>query len=556
MEFSQIASLLVVAALAGSLARALKQPLLIGYLFAGFILALFGIVTDVEVFSGLGQVGVALLLFLVGLEMNLRELPTIGRVALLTGIGQIIFTSSIGFLISLGLGFAILPSIYIAIALTFSSTIIIVKLLSEKNDLDSLYGKISVGFLLVQDFVAVLILMYLAGLGRGALSPIDYLVIGVKGILLLLAVWIFSKRLLPTIFNKFLANSQELLFIASIGWALGVASFVAGPLGFTFEIGGFLAGLALSNLPEHLEIASKTRPLRDFFLTIFFLILGTKLLVSDIGAILVPSLIFSTFVLVGNPAIVMGILGTLGYKKRTSFLSGLTVAQISEFSLILMAMGLTLGHVAESHLAMVILVGVITMTASTYLILGADRIYKFLKDYLSFFERSKPKENALIEKRDLTEHVCLIGADRTGRTLISYLARKKHPFLVIDFNPRVFARLTAEKIPVLFGDITDPEILEIANLNKAKLIISTTSSLSDNLVLLEYLREKRSRAVNIFTALTKDEGVKYYEAGADSVIVPQTVAGEHIKHLLSTYGIGSERIKEMGKANFRRLLAT
>lgn len=319
MEFSQIAILLVVAAVAGVIARYLKQPLLIGYLFAGFILAFLGVVTDIEVFSGLGQIGVALLLFLVGLEMNIRELPSIGKVALLTGLGQIIFTSGIGFLISRLLGFTILPSMYIAVALTFSSTIIMVKLLSEKNDLASLYGRIAIGFLLVQDFVAVLILMFLAGLGRGDVALGGYLFTFGKALVLFALVWILSKKVLPQIFERLIANSTELLFIGSIAWALGVASFVAGPLGFTLEIGGFLAGLALSNMPEHLQIASRTRPLRDFFLTIFFLLLGTRLLVGNLGEVAAPSLVFSLFVLVGNPVIILIILGLMGYKRRTSF---------------------------------------------------------------------------------------------------------------------------------------------------------------------------------------------------------------------------------------------
>ena len=547
--------LLVVAALAGIAAKAFKQPLLIGYLFAGFILSFFGIVGDVEVFSGLGQVGVALLLFLVGLEMNIRELPTIGRVAAITGAGQIIFTSIIGFLISSLLGFGVLQSVYIAIALTFSSTIIIVKLLSQKNDLDSLYGKISVGFLLIQDFVAVIILMFLAGLGRGAVSFSDFGLIGIKALVIFSLVWGLSKKVLPSIFEKFLAKSQELLFIGSIAWALGIASFLAGPVGFTLEIGGFLAGLALSNLPEHLQIASKTRPLRDFFLTIFFIILGTKLVISGISLIMAPALIFSAFVLIGNPLIVLAIMGALGYKKRTSFLAGLTVAQISEFSLILMAMGVGLGHVTEPALAMVILVGVITMTASTYLILGANSVFAFVKDYLGIFERKKPAEIALNKKKNLKDHVVLVGSGRTGKVLISYLIRRHEPLLVIDFNPQVFTRLTADKVPVLFGDVHDPEILDLAQVNKAKLVISTTSGINGNLVLLEHIRSLRTKPDTLMTALTKDDAVKLYEAGASYVIIPHSMAGEHIRHMLSVYGVGSVRIPKIGKSQFNRLIA-
>ena len=256
------------------------------------------------------------------------------------------------------------------------------------------------------------------------MEPSSFIFIAIKGFFLILGTWVLSKKVLPRLFDKFLASSQELLFISSIAWALGVSSFVGGPLGFTIEIGGFLAGLSLSGLPEHLQIASRARPLRDFFLTIFFMILGTKLVIANIGAILVPSLVFSLLVLIGNPLVVLSILGFLGYTRRTSFLSGLITAQVSEFSLILMAMG-ALGHVGQTDVAIVIFVAVITMTVSTYLILGADRIYKNISEYLRFFERKQPKENAVNSKAEINNHIVVVGADRTGRAVISFLKKKK-----------------------------------------------------------------------------------------------------------------------------------
>ena len=555
MEFSQIATLLVVAGVFGLIARLLKQPLLVGYLFAGLFLGLTGLITDVEAFSGLAQIGVALLLFHLGLEMNIRELPAIGKVALFTGIGQIVFTSLIGFLIASALGFDFLPSIYIAIALTFSSTIIMVKLLSEKKDLASLYGKIAVGFLLVQDFVAVVILMFLAGLGRGGRAPVEYILIAIKALILFGLVWTLSKKILPNIFEKLVAHSTELLFIVSIAWALGVASFVAGPLGFSLEIGGFLAGLALSNMPEHLQIAARTRPLRDFFLTIFFLLLGTQLVVpGGILPILPAGIIFSLFVLIGNPIIVLVIMGFLGYRKRTSFLAGLTVAQISEFSFILMALGLGLGHVGQNHVALVIIVGVFTMTVSTYLILGADKIYLKIKKYLSIFERERTRESAYIKPKNLSGHIVLVGSHRSGRTVAAYLQRKNTDFLVVDFNPKVFEQLTAAKIPVVFGDINDTEIMEAASLDRARTVISTISNFTDNLTLLEYLAEIRPKPVSVFTAQTRNEAVKLYEHGATYVVVPEIVAGDYIRHIFEIPGMGKTRLRKMGKSHFNRLL--
>jgi len=552
--FSEIALLLVVASLFGIVANMLKQPLLVGFLFAGVVLSNFGFVGDLEVFSGLGQIGVTLLLFLVGLEMDLKDLKAIGKTALITGMGQIFFTVLFGFLIASLFGYSTLTSIYIAIALAFSLTIIIVKLLSEKKALDSLYGKISIGFLLVQDLVAVILLVYLAGIGGGVSGVGQYLFIGVKAVVLIGTIWFLSRKILPTLFEKYLASSQELLFISSMAWALGISSIVAGPVGFSYEIGGFLAGIALSNLPEHLHIASKTKPLRDFFLTIFFMLLGTKLSFANLDSILIPATVFSIFVLVGNPTIVMSILGALGYKKRTSFLSGLTVAQISEFSLIIAALGLSLGHIDNEIMSIVVLVAVITMTTSTYLVKSSDKIYKKLNKSLSLFERKVVKETALASGEKLSNHIILVGAGRTGKSLSKYFKRRKEKFVIVDFNPHLFTSLTADNLPVLFGDINDSDITEAAGLKRAKLVVSTISNKSDNLALLDEIKNEKNKPITVFTALSKTEAVVYYEAGIDRVILPQTVAADYIKHIFSTYGSTAKKISVLGKNHFKRLL--
>lgn len=558
MDFYQLSLLIVVASGFGIVARLLRQPLLVGYLVAGVVLASLGIVTDGESLNGLGQIGVTLLLFLLGMEMKLSELPSIGKVALLTGIGQIIFTSVIGFFIVTLLGFGILPAVYIAVALTFSSTIIMVKLLSEKKDLNSLYGRISVGFLLIQDFVAIIILMFLSGLGSGVQSPSGYVFMFLKVFALFFFVWILSKKVIPKFFEKVATDSSELILIVSIAWALGLASFIAGPVGFSLEIGGFLAGIAFSNLPEHLQIASRAKPLRDFFLTIFFLVLGTHLVIGGGAMSLLPvAIVLSLFVLIGNPLIVLAIMGFLGYKKRTSFLSGLTVAQISEFSLILMSMGLVLGHVDSSHVSLITLVGVITMTLSTYAILESEKIFKKFSKYLSIFEKSRTKEGVFVTDVDLEDHIVLVGCDRTGRNLYPYLVRKKVPFVVVDFNPEVFSSLSAQNIPVVFGDIGDEDIAEAVNIASARLVISTISKLVDNLTILESLQKMQKeelKPATIFTANDRAEAVKLYEKGAGYVIVPEVVAGDYIRHLIRIYGSRGKRLRKAGKIHFNRLI--
>lgn len=554
MDFSQLAILTVVAALFGIFAKIFKQPLLVGYLFAGIGLAATGIIKDSQTLESLGKIGITLLLFLLGLEMNLKDLPSIGRVALITGTGQILITALLGFLLALFMGLGGLPSAYVAVALTFSSTIIVVKLLSEKKELVSLYGKIAIGFLLVQDLFAILILIFLASVGRGGLQIQDYFLISFKALILLVSVWALSKKILPYLFDKF-ASSIELLFIVSLAWALGFATFVSGSLGFSLEIGGFLAGLSLASLPENLQIASRLRPLRDFFLTIFFLFLGTKLFVgANLVQILPQAILFSLVVLVGHPLIIFALMVILGYRKRTAFLAGITAAQISEFSFILMEVGEASGHVTKSQVSLVILTGVITMTVSTYLILGAEKIYRKISRFLSVFEKEKTKEAVLTFHARLSDHIVLVGADRTGRNLVNYFKSKNTPLLVVDFNPSIFSALTADNIPVVFGDITDAEIIEAANLDKARVIISTVPSLEDNLSLLEHVGSLKDKPVVIVIAQTRKDGIKLYEAGATYTVVPEAVAGEHIRQILNLYDSDKKQLSEAGRRHFDRLI--
>ena len=556
MDLTQIALLLACAGTLGVVARILKQPPLIGYLFAGLGLAAFGIIKDPIALADFGKIGVTLLLFLVGLEMNLKELPSLGKVAFSIGLGQIVFTSLIGFLIALALGFAPVPSIYIAVALTFSSTIIIVKLLSEKGDLGALYGKVTLGVLLVQDLVAILILMFLSGVGEGDISLMNFLVIGVKGAALLVSTWFLSKKILPEIFESVVGESTELLFILSIAWALGISALVGGPLGFSFEIGGFLAGLALSNLPEHLGVAAKTRPLRDFFLTIFFLFLGTQLFVGNIGQVAGEVVILSFFVLIGNPLIVLIIMGLMRFKKRSSFMAGGGPAPILQIFFLFMSGGEAMGRIGEAEVALVVVVGVVTMTASSYLILYADRLYPLFKNILSVFEREKTREEAFGREVEYSNHIVLVGCNRVGMTLLPFLKRKKILTLVVDHNPKIFNNLTADGVPVILGDIEDPEILSLAKMQTAQMVISSVPYLNDNLLLIEHIKSLSRKPTLIVKAQSRRDALRLYEKGANLVLIPEVITGEFLRHVFLAHGVSEERIKKMGKGHYKRLISS
>lgn len=557
MSFQDIALVVVAAGIFGIFAKLLKQPLLVGYLFAGIVLVATGIFQQSPAFISLSQIGVTLLLFLIGIQINLHSLKSIGKVAIISGIIQVIATCVSALLLSLLLGFSLISSMFISLALTFSSTIIVVKLLSDKKDLGSLYGQITLGTLLVQDFVAILILIFLsAGSATGGVGIIDFLLVLLKAIILLGGTWFLSKRVIPLLFEKTFSSSSELLFIGSLSWAFGVAAIVYSLLGFTLEIGGFLAGLSLSALPEHLQISAKLKPLKDFFLIIFFLVLGTQLIVNSNLISLLPIVTtFTLFVILVKPFIAMACLGFQGYKKRTSFKYGITLSQVSEFSFILIGMGSASNMVDAFTASSILATGVITIVTSTYLSANIDNLYSKLSRYINFVERNVVKEKAYVYSTDMENHIVLVGCDRTGSAILPYLKKKNYTFVVVDFNPRVQGWLSAEKVPVVFGDINDEDIQESANIKKAKMIISTTSDYADNALLLERITDFEQKPLTVFTSLERREAVKLYEKGANFVVVPEVLAGDYIKSLLRSRDADKEKWINSGKSDFNRLIS-
>jgi len=532
--FFEITLVVVVAAILAILFRYLKQPPILAYILTGVILGPLAIIylQSQEILRSLSEIGITLLLFMLGLELRFSELRAVGKISIITGIGQIVFTTLVGFVIATLLGFSQTAAFYIAIALTFSSTIIIVKLLSDKKDLNSLYGKISVGFLLVQDFVAILALIFLSGFAAGdGVSAYSFLIVILKAVVIFGWVIFLSRKFLPVITNR-LARSEETLFLFSIAWAFGIAALVASPLiGFSIEIGGFLAGLALANTYESYQITTRIRPLRDFFIIIFFVMIGMGLSISSISEILIPGILFSLFVLIGNPLIVMTILGLLGYRKRTGFLAGLTVAQISEFSLIIMFMGARLGHISDQDVALITFVGAITFILSTYMIINGNKLYRLLSPYLDIFERENIHEKN-VKSRDYKNHIVLIGARRMGSGILEALIGNSEDVVVVDFNPDIIQRLKEEGIESYFGDIADLEIQDLVALSDARLVISTVSDMEDNLLLLQSLKKLKKKPKVVMLALEKFEAKILYENGADYVVVPHIAGGHHLAKIL------------------------
>jgi Kef-type K+ transport system membrane component KefB len=521
--YQQVAAVLILAALLGAAARALRQPLIIAFIIVGILsgpLAL-GIVEGATEFELLAQVGISLLLFIVGLKLDLRLIRTLGPVALATGLGQVAFTSGVGFLITIWLGFEPLAALYIAIALTFSSTIIIVKLLSDKGETDQLHGRIAIGFLIVQDIVVVLVMIGLSAFGPvGEERPdlaVELALVALRGALFMGAIAVLMRWLLPPLLHR-LAQVPELLVLFAVAWAvtLGAAGHL---LGFSEEVGAFLAGVSLASTPYREALAARLATLRDFLLLFFFVDLGADMDFTDAGAQIGPALTLSLFVLIGNPLIVMVIMGAMRYRKRVGFLAGLTVAQISEFSLIFAALGVGLGHITASELGLITTVGIITIGLSTYMILNSQRLYARLEPLLAVFERDAPRDIRLADDQP-RPRVVVIGLGRYGGGVIDALARADIEVLGVDFDPQALDRQRELGRPVVYGDAEDPELPGTLPLASAEWVVSTARSLSANLALLQSLRHHGYTGRVAVAADHADEGALLSGEGADAILTP------------------------------------
>ena len=557
--FLELAAILALATAFGIIARRLRQPLILAYIFAGIVISVLGLFKGVnqDIFLLLSNFGIAFLLFLVGIELKINDLKYVGKAAVYTGIGHIIFIALLGFVILTGLGFSTVSSIYMAIALTFSSTVIIIKLLSEKNDLQTLYGKVAVGFLLVEDFVAILALMVLSGFGEGKVPTVGGIfLIFVKGAILAALVYLAARFVLKHLL-KMASTSVELLFVSAIAWAF-LLSALAEAAGFSIAIGAFLAGIAIAQSPYSLEISARVRPLRDFFLIIFFILLGASLSTGGASINFSHVIFLSAFILIGNPLIVLAILLTLGFRNRTSFLASVTVAQISEFSLILMSVGRGLGHVTASEVGLVAAVGVVTITLSSYLILYGDAIYRYLQKPMSKVFPEKGHDPYVANRESLKDHVILVGGEQMGWDILHSLKNKfddKSKIVVVDFNPDIHKSLAASGYNAVFGDITDPDVLAELEIARARLIVITDPDIYDSLHLLKFSHKKNFKGPVIATAYWIHDAIKLYEAGCDYVIVPEAIGGKHVGRILSEHWDNLNALKKDKSKHFEELVS-
>lgn len=549
IPFYELTALLALAAIIGVIGQFLRQPMIVGFIAVGVLAgpSVLDIVHSADSVALLAELAIAVLLFLVGLKLDLKLIRTLGPVALATGLGQVAFTSIVGFLIGIALGLDTLTSVYVAVALTFSSTIIIVKLLSDKKEVDSLHGQIAIGFLIVQDLVVVIAMITLSALGVGTVDDAEQgyplLRIAGGGLLMVALVLVFA-RFLATPLLKRIARNSELLLIFSIALAALLGALGHG-LGFSMELGGLLAGVALASTPYRESIVSRLSSLRDFLLLFFFISLGTQLDLSLLGEQLLPALVFSLFVLIGNPLIVVIIMGWMGYRKRTGFLAGLTVAQISEFSLIFVAMGVTIGHLTNEVLGLVTLVGLITIALSVYMITYSHSLYLKLEKWLTPFERRNPyRESQPAQNTQRKSYDAIIyGLGRFGSEIAETLSEQGYSLAVVDFNPEVVQKWKKRGIDAFYGDACDPDFVEHLPLSSTRWIISTLPWHETGLThedpsaaLISAIRQHGYQGKVALASYYPDEQKKLRGLGVDLILMPFKDAAAQAAQILAKHG--------------------
>ena len=481
--------------------------------------------------------------------MNPKVIKDVGKISLFTGVWQVVFTSAIGFVLCRLLWFDILTSTYISVAIAFSSTIVIMKLLSDKGDLNTLYGKISLGFLIVQDVIAMLILMFVSFSGwEGSVWSIVFQLL-VKGVGLVLCIVLFGIYVLPRVM-RMVAKSQELLELFAIAWCLLLAS-VFHLVWFSIEIWALIAGVTLSMSPYRFQISSKMKGLRDFFIVIFFVLFWTHMTLDNIWMYILPIVILSFFILIGNPIIVMTIMWLLWYSKKNWFKAGLTVAQISEFSFILIILWVNVGHLNREILSLTSIIGLITIAGSTYFILYSNQIYAFLSPYLSIFERKDlhHKDQGIT----LQYEIILFWYDVVSFEPIETLRDKNKECLVVDYDPNIIKHLEARKVNCIYGDAGDLELLDDIIHDNVKMIVSVSKDIETNSILIEKFKYIDENIIIIVTADTMKHATQLYEKWATYVMIPHFVWGLHLSQLIKDHSFDIEKFRIHKDAHLKKI---
>lgn len=523
----------IAAAIFAFLGKLIRMPSLVAYILAGMAIGPWlGIVEMDHSLEMISELGIALLLFLVGLELSFEKIRDLGKPALFLGGFQVLLTAGGGFLLSLLLGFSPMASILLAAAATFSSTVVVIKLLDQKGDMKRLYARLAIGLFLFQDIVVIAALTLISGLGESseAISFTKILLnesIALGGMLVMLAVAILAARyILPKPF-AWAARFPDTIFIWALCWCF-LMVLLAHAFHLSVEVGAFLAGIAIAQLPIHEDLHRRLHPLMTFFIAVFLVTLGVELKFEEFGAIWKQALILTVFVLVVKPAIVFSILAMLGFSRYTCFQTATASGQMSEFSFILLGLAYGVGLVSTEVAAIGGMVGILSISVSSYLIIYSDKLFKFAEIIGVFvFFRAK-KENELEEFKERKDHIIVVGMNGLGREIVTRLALRGETVLAIDTDPKKLEGLGLSGAETMIGSVDYHSVVEEIKMRHAKLVISALQIEDANHMLTYRCRSMGVPcAIHAFDHSVVDD---LLDLGADYLMMP-AIAGavEEIK---------------------------
>ncbi len=541
--FLELSLIIAIGAGIALIMRLLRQPLIIGHIITGVIVgpSVLSIISSADTIKVFSNIGIALLLFIIGLGLNPKVVREVGKVALITGFVQMLITAITGFFVGVLFGLSVTGSVVLGTALSFSSTIIVLKILSDKKEQSRLYGKITIGILLIQDIVATFaLLVFATQTGGGGFNLSSILTLFGKGLLIGIPTVLTSMYILPRM-QKLIAGSQESLFLFSIGWGFGGAALFE-IAGFSLEVGALFAGITLASLPYAQEIASRLRPLRDFFIVVFFIYLGATLVFSSFISAL-PLIAVSLFVvLLFKPWTILMSMGLLGYTKRTSFKAAVSLAQISEFSLVLSTLALSQGRISSELAVALTVIALVSIAMSTYASVFDDGLFEFFEKHFLMFERQKTHSEQ--SKSRKAYELVLFGYKRGGHEFVRVFRALKKKFVVIDYDPEMIDLLEHSRINFLYGDASDNELLEEADLSKAKMIVSTITDFAVNTLLVKSLEKSNPNAVFICHGDTMEQAAKLYEMGVSYVMLPHYIGSEKIGAFIKKSGLKKSEFRK------------
>ena len=541
---------IIVAAVLAFFARRLNQPLILGYILAGAVLGPhvgFHVVSDEASIELIAEIGLILLLFLIGLEISLPRLLQAGRAITVTGLLQVPICAGLAWLVLapvVGSTGGQFDRLYLAIASAMSSTLIVVKLLSDKFELATFGGRVTLGVLIFQDLFAIAFLAIQPNLQNlQALLLLKSLIAGVG---LVVGAWLMARFVLPFYF-RLIAKSSELVVVSAMAWCF-LVSGVAGWAGLSKEMGALIAGVVIAAYPYGSEVISRVGGVRDFFLTLFFVALGLKIPEPSLPAVL-AALGGVVFVVLSRFLAMYPLFAFLRLDTRTAGVVAINLGQISEFALVIFSLGVTYKHVSPAANSLILYTVLFTAVISTYGILYNHAIATWLAGVLHTFglrrwfgrEPAESAPGAGAGHGDDTRDVFLLGVSREGLAFVQHLARTapalKNRLVAIDFNPEMLERLATQGVEHQYGDIANMATLEHAGIERAVLVISGISDWflkgTSNLQLLRATRSLAPNARVIVTADTTEGAQELYVAGADYVMVPSVLSAEHLASILA-----------------------